>query len=175
MGLGLHGRGGPRSLQGPVHRSQVSGWETLGGGGQRAEIPGRVVNPRRAGRRGEGMILLLGLSRPPGLPPREFFTARIASGEGAWGWLGSLSTSDCGLLGGPHRRTEVQVSGLISEVQAQVPHSQGASSPHSLILSGLWGRSGGQGVQTNQGHSAPTPTPSGTPHTGRGPAVLISP
>lgn len=132
----------------------------LGGGGQRGEIPGRVVNPRTAGRRREGMILLLGPSRPSGLPPREFFMARIASGEGAWSWVGSLSNSDCGLLGGPHRRTEgVQVSGLISEVQAQVPTSQGASSPHTLILSGLWGRSGDRGCRKtrNTQHLPPCP------------------
>lgn len=31
------------------------------------------------------------------------------------------------------------MSGLISEVQAQAPNAQGASFPHSLILSDLWG------------------------------------
>lgn len=67
-GLGLHGRGGARGLQGLVHQSQVSGWETPGWG-QRAEIPGRVVNPRIAGRRQKGMILLPSLRLLSNLPP----------------------------------------------------------------------------------------------------------
>lgn len=153
-GLGFHGRGGARGLQGLVHQSQVSGWETPRRG-QGAEIPWRVVNPRMAGRRREGMILLPGLRLPSGLSPREFFMARIASGEGACSWLGSLSNSDCDLLGGAHRRREgAQVSGLISEIQTQVLNLRGASSPRSLILSGVWGA---QVVQESQGHSAPRP------------------
>lgn len=85
--------------------------------------------------------------------------ARIASGEGAGSCLGSLSISDCDLLRGTHRRREgAQVSGLISEVQAQVPNVHGASFPHSLILSGLWG--------TQVVH--PAPLPPGTPGGGAG-------
>lgn len=83
--------------------------------------------------------------------------ARVASGDGAGSWLGSLSISDCDLLGGPHRRREgAQVSGRISEVQAQVPNAQGASFPHPLILLGL---SGAQVVQESQGHPAPSILP----------------
>lgn len=64
--------------------------------------------------------------------------ARKASRRGAWELAGQLSSSDCDLLGGTHRRRGgAWVSGLISEFWAQVPNTQGASSPHSLILSGL--------------------------------------
>lgn len=62
------------------------------------------MNPRMAGRRREGLILQPGLRLPSGLPPREFIMARIASGEGAGSWPGSLANSDCDLLGGTHRR-----------------------------------------------------------------------
>lgn len=62
------------------------------------------------------------------------------SAEGAGSWQGSLSSSDCDLLEGTHRRREeAWVSGQVSEVQAQVPKTQGASCPLSLILLGLWG------------------------------------
>lgn len=131
-GLGFHGRGGARGLQGLVHQSQVTGWETPRQG-QGAEIPWRMVNPRMAGRRRKGMILLPGLRLPSGLFPRGFFMARIASGEGACSWLGSLSNSDCDLLGGAHRRREgAQVSGLIAEIQAQVLITQGQPLPLAL-------------------------------------------
>ena len=39
------------------------------------------------------------------------------------------------------------VSGLVSEFWAQVPNTQGASSPHSLILSGLWEAQAVQEIQ----------------------------
>lgn len=45
------------------------------------------------------------------------------------------------------------MSALISEVRAQVPNTQGASSPPFLILSGL---QGDQVVQESQGSSAPS-------------------
>lgn len=59
------------------------------GGRQRAQMPGKVVNPRMAGRRKEGPVLLPDLRLPCGLlashlPAREFVTARITSREGAW-------------------------------------------------------------------------------------------
>ena len=59
------------------------------GGRQRAQIPGKVVNPRMAGRRKEGPVLLPDLRLPSGLPAshfpaREFVMARIASRKGAW-------------------------------------------------------------------------------------------
>lgn len=80
--------------------------------------------------------------------------ARKASRKRAWELAGQLSSSDRDLLGGTHRRTGgAWVSGLVSEFWAQVPNTQGASSPHFLILSGL---REAQVVQESQVSSAPS-------------------
>lgn len=82
-----------------VHQSQVSGWETPVRGGEageewRAEVPGRVANPRMQGGEGRTGFCRLGPGcRPASHPRREFIMARIASGEGVGSCLGSLSIS----------------------------------------------------------------------------------
>lgn len=116
-------------------------WAGVGGGGEGCrELRFQAGGEPQDGREGKGGSDSATWSQTAIQPShREFIMARIASGDGAGSCLGSLSISDCDLLGGPHRRREgAQVSGRISEVQAQVPNAQGASFPHPLILLGLW-------------------------------------
>lgn len=135
------------SLGSGAYPNQVSGWEASGWEAESSD-------PRQGGEPQDDRKEKGGSSSPAPSPPlptspiREFVMARKASRKGAWELAGQLSSSDRDLLGGTHRRRGgAWGSGLISEFWAQVPNTQGASSPHSLILSGL---REAQVVQENQ-------------------------
>lgn len=81
--------------------------ERLGGAGGAESCDPRQGSEPRDGREGEGGPGSPAWSQAAVQPsPRELITARTASGEGAGSCLGSLSISDCDLLGGPRRRRE---------------------------------------------------------------------
>lgn len=113
-------------------KARFQAWETpkhgkggkgvgFGGGGAASLDPGHGGEPWGGREQKEGPNSLAWSQVAIWPPPhRGFIMARLASGEGA-------------------RREGAQTSGLTSEAHAQVPQTRGASSLHSLILSGLWG------------------------------------
>lgn len=137
-GPGVSWQGWQEKSPGPgAYPYQVSGWEASGWEAESSDS--RQGGEPQDDRKEKGGSSSLAWSPPlPTSPIREFVMARKASRKGAWELAGQLSSSDHDLLGGTHRRRGgAWVSGLVSEFWAQVPNTQGASSPHSLILSGL--------------------------------------
>lgn len=79
----------------------------LGGAGGAESCDPRQGSEPQEGREGKGGSGSPAWSQAAIQPsPRELIMARIASGEGAGSCLGSLSISDCDLLGGPRWRRE---------------------------------------------------------------------
>ena len=104
MGLEFHGKGGKRSLQGLVHTQTRFQARKHLDGRQRAQTPGRVVNPTMTKRRKEGLVLLPGLPHFP-LPPSGSLSWQEKLLEKVLGsWLDScpVLTMTCweGLTGG---------------------------------------------------------------------------